>query len=358
MKYVKSFRSTTTVYLAMFLLLIACNPPSKFKSENVVVGSGQMPAAVTDSSGNLHLVFGHGDSILYANAQPDGDRISTPILVSIVPELAASHMRGPQIAATRKGIAIIACDNNGNIFSFHKTDKGQWQQGARVNDADTVAKEGLLAISGDGDNLFAVWLDLRDKHNKIFGSQSSDNGLTWSKNLLIYASPDSTVCECCKPSVIVKKNKVIVMFRNWLSGNRDMYITESDDGGKTFAAPAKLGTESWAVDGCPMDGGSMAVINDKLHTVWYRKGKIFSYMPGKTERELAEGKGCAMTVVHNRPAYAWTEKGSIIVDGEDGKINIAKGKAPVLTGFGPGHLTCIWENDKTIMAKIFPYRID
>ena len=43
------------------------------------------------------------------------------------------------------------------------------------------------------------------------------------KRNLSGASPDTTVCECCKPSVVIEGNNVYVMFRNWLNGNR-IYI--------------------------------------------------------------------------------------------------------------------------------------
>jgi Neuraminidase (sialidase) len=109
---------------------------------------------------------------------------------------------------------------------------------------DTVAKENLMALSADGQNAFAVWLDLRDKHNKIFGAKSSDGGKTWGKNIMIYASPDTTVCECCKPSVVIKGNNVYGLFRNWLNGNRDLHIIQSTDGGLNFGQAQKLGTGS------------------------------------------------------------------------------------------------------------------
>jgi len=65
----------------------------------------------------------------------------------------------------------------GDIFSFYKEDKGNWTQGNRVNDVDTIAKEGLTALSADGENAFAVWLDLRgNKHNKIYGAKSTNGG--------------------------------------------------------------------------------------------------------------------------------------------------------------------------------------
>ncbi len=48
----------------------------------------------------------------------------------------------------------------------------------RVNDADTVAKEGFVAVAaGVNNNAFAVWLDMRtDNQNKIYGACSTDGG--------------------------------------------------------------------------------------------------------------------------------------------------------------------------------------
>jgi hypothetical protein len=57
---------------------------------------------------------------------------------------------------------------------------------------------------------------------------------------MIYASPDTTVCECCKPSVAMKGNSVYVMFRNWLNGNRDLYLIQSSDNGNTFRQVQKI----------------------------------------------------------------------------------------------------------------------
>ena len=85
-------------------------------------------------------------------------------------------------------------------------------------------------------NAFVVWLDLRgNKRNKIYGANSNDGGRSWSQNILIYTSPDTTVCECCKPSVAMQGNNVYVMFRNWLNGNRDLYVIQSSNGGTSFA---------------------------------------------------------------------------------------------------------------------------
>ena len=315
----------------------------------VIIGKGQMPNATNDNSGNIHLVFGSGDSIKYSSSMDQGKSFSKPQLVSILPELSASHMRGPQISSTSNGLNIIACNTGGDIYSYKKTNSETWQPAGRVNDVDTVAKENLIAANGDGQTLYAVWLDLRDKHNKIFGARSDDGGQNWSKNVMIYTSPDTTVCECCKPSVIVKGNNVYVMFRNWLNGNRDLHLIQSNDGGLSYNNAQKLGNGSWALNGCPMDGGAMAVNDNKVQTVWNRKGKIYACEPGSPEREIGEGRGCTITSKNDQNVYAWVEKGEIVcLLPFAGKKRLGKGHSPVISSISDKQIICIWENENKI----------
>ena len=208
------------------LLVTACGTPGKEEERSQVIGNGQMPDIAGDTDGNLYVVYGNGDSIFYASSDDGGKSYSESSLVGILPELAASHMRGPQVAVSATGIHITASNKAGDIFLYNKEKKGNWLPAYKLNDVDTVAKEGLMDLYADGNTVFAVWLDLRDGHNKILGAGSADGGKTWAKNKLVYASPDTTVCECCKPSVYVKGNQVYVMFRNWLKGSRDLYLVK------------------------------------------------------------------------------------------------------------------------------------
>ena len=63
------------------------------------------------------------------------------------------------------------------------------------------------------------------------------------------------------------ENHVYVMFRNFLNGNRDLYLIQSDDTGATFGTAQKLGIGSWQLDGCPMDGGSISMDAQNVQTV-------------------------------------------------------------------------------------------
>jgi hypothetical protein len=338
-----------------FAIIITIGCTDREVEKGWVIGGGQMPNLAKDNKNNLHLVYGTGDSIMYSFSTNGGRNFSSPIAAAVLPKLVASHMRGPQIAVTSQGLSVIACNSSGDIYSFTEDGKGRWRQTARVNDVDTVAKEALMALAADGPNAVAVWLDLRENgHNKIFGAGSNDGGNTWSKNYLIYASPDSSVCECCKPSVAMKGDDVYVMFRNWLHGNRDLYLIHSSDGGNTFGQAQKLGEGNWKLEGCPMDGGGLIVTEGgNAKTVWKRKDNIYTCEPGKPEERIGEGRNCTMETVNGKNVYAWTENGKVVLLKPPGrKEKLGAGSLPILKSLDNAHVICVWENEKQIHSSI------
>jgi hypothetical protein len=171
---------------------------------------------------------------------------------------------------------------------------------------------------------------------------------------MIYASPETTVCECCKPSVLLRGSQIFVMFRNWLKGKRDLYLVQSVDAGNNFGPAQKLGMGSWALDGCPMDGGALAIANTgNLQTVWRREGKIFSCEPGNAELEVGEGKACTMEIVNGKKVFAWVKEGNVVclLPGGD-RIVLGKGQLPALKTINEKQLICIWEYNKQINRSV------
>jgi hypothetical protein len=350
-------RNFTWMKYTVLLLLAFCSQLSfaqvsmKNTSEQVAA-YGSMPNIKEDNAGILHLVYGNSDSIFYKFSTDRGQSFSLPELVSAVPGLFSFAMRGPQLAVSDKGLVITATTKQGDILCLVKNNKSEWSQPFSINDVNGSAPEGLMALDADGANVFAVWLDTRNrkKGQAVYGAHSVDGGATWSKNLLVYASPDQTVCECCKPSVLVKGNNVYAMFRNYVNGNRDLYLVSSVDRGKTFGKAQKLGKDSWKLNGCPMDGGALT-INDKgkIQTVWRREGAIYAAEPGKPEKQIGEGKICTMTSVNNTNVYSWIENGEVVVLLPDGKkISTGKGTMPVLEPIDKHTVACVWENEKQI----------
>lgn len=330
-----------------------CLPAQMVNDHVITIGKGQVPSVAKDRSNIIHVVYGSGDSIMYVMSK-DGKSFTTPSLVSVLPGLFSFAMRGPQVAVSSRGLIITACTKEGNIYAYTRLAK-DWTRPVMLNQQAGSAKEGLMALSADRNIVFATWLSVNiPKGQKLMGIRSADGGRTWSKNLLVYASPDQSVCECCKPSTVVKQDKVYVMFRNWLNGNRDLYITTSFNGGHTFKSASKLGQGSWKLSGCPMDGGGLAVNQTgDVRTVWRREATIYSASPGETEKSLGEGRNCTLEIINGNSIYAWTQNGEMIIALPGGiKKNIGKGSLPQLKAVNDNLLFCVWEKDKQIQSML------
>jgi hypothetical protein len=154
----------------LLLVLAGCTERSGTNNAAItVVGQGTMPAVANDANKTLHLVYGAGDKLMYTSSRDEGQTFASSELVCSLTGLVASASRGPQIAVTKNGIAVIAVNKDGDIFSCIKDHSGRWIETGKVNDADTTDKEGFIGLSSDGgNNLFAIWTDLRgDRQNKI-----------------------------------------------------------------------------------------------------------------------------------------------------------------------------------------------
>ena len=177
--------------------------------------------------------------------------------------------------------------------------------------------------------------------------------MSWTKNKIAYTSPDKTVCECCKPTIVVSGSKVIIMFRNWLLGSRDLYLLQSDNKGILFKEPVKLGNGTWKLSGCPMDGGGL-IINDKqqIKTVWQRQGSIYYATPGEAENEIGKGRGCSITDSKN-PIITWQEGSKLNVKefNKTEVLNVGEGGFIKAIRTKDANIFCTWEQEGKITFK-------
>lgn len=268
----------------------------------------------------IAMTYGSGNAIYFAGSMDGGKTWGKPVLVSDSGKISLGMRRGPRIAITKEAIVIAAIAGeqgrgaDGDVLVWRSSDHGvTWSAPKRVNDVVSSAREGLHSLAAGGKNtLFATWLDLREKGTKLYGSTSFDGGLTWSANRLVYQSPSGSICECCHPTAAVdSEGNIGVMFRNALDGNRDMYLARSSDGGVSFSAAVKLGSESWKLNACPMDGGSFILgPKNTSVSVWRREGNLYQ-SSGTDEFMLGPGKQPVIARTMAGTFVAWTE-GKII----------------------------------------------
>ncbi len=189
---------------------------------------------------------------------------------------------------------------------------------------------------------------------KIYLASSHDGGKTWAKSKMIYRSPDGSVCECCKPTIISdNKGNLIIMFRNNVDGSRDLHVTKSSDGGETFSIPEKLGSGTWKINGCPMDGGDLIVNkNGELNTIWKRKGDIYMSNSSTSEEKISSGRSPSISANDQKTFLVFSQGDNImsITSTNSSPTKIGTGSSPKVIALKNGAVY-FWVNTDGINFK-------
>lgn len=312
---------------------------------------GSQPQITVDAQELIRLVYGEKNKIYYATSRDKGVTFSKPVLVGEVNKMHLGMTRGPQLATSKDYSVVTAIDQSGNIHAFRLTHKnGEWEKIKNVNDVPSSAPEGLMSIAADDhNNFYAVWLDLRENRKNNIAFSTLKKKSDWSPNRFAYRSPESHVCECCKPSIAVMGDNVSISFRNWFRGSRDIYLINSTNGGKTFSEAEKMGNGTWQLKGCPMDGGGLTVDSkNNIHTAWQRERAVFYAQPGKPEERIGEGRSVGMS----GNLITW-EKGSDLIlhriNGDQTKIG--EGTALKVYELRDHSVLAVWEKENQIVFK-------
>jgi hypothetical protein len=281
------------------------------------------PQVAVASSGDVHVVFGQGKAV-YHTTTADGRKFSEPVKIGELEKLALGKRRGPRVVASDGVLLVTAISHaDGNLHAWTSTDDGKtWDEGHAVNFAANSAREGLHALAGNGHGrVVAVWSDARAGGMEVWSRESRDGGKSWLPETRVYAAPGGSICPCCVPNVAISsKGKVAVTWRNSLDGSRDLHVA-TRSGDEPFSPAIKLGTGTWKLDGCPMDGGGLAYSPDgNWLSVWRREGAVFA--------SFAEMQEIALSPAGSQPVAAYSGKTPLLFWESGDMLMMKRGDAP------------------------------
>ena len=206
----------------------------------------------------------------------------------------------------------------------------------KINDDKIPAAHGMhsLHVADDG-RIYVSWLDERnvvapqpstkaeghhmESNRELFIDDSTDGGRTFSRNRKIAGD----ACPCCKTALAVAKDgTVYVGWRHVLPGDyRHIAVAASSDAGATFSKPVIVSDDKWVLHGCPVSGPSLSVAdNGTLKVLWYAAGEANAPGLYVTEskdkgqsfspRQLVAEEGIRGTPVLTADVAVWEKPGN------------------------------------------------
>ena len=153
-----------------------------------------------------------------------------------------------------------------------------WSQPIVPHRDNTQTEHGFVSLIPLSDGrLGAVWLDGRnmkdmketDEHAPAPQSMTLRYAVIDGKgNPSDEAELDNRVCECCQTSAAVTSDGPIVVYRDRSPTEiRDIYIVRHVNG--TWTAPQAVHADNWQINGCPVNGPSVAADGRRVAVAWF-----------------------------------------------------------------------------------------
>jgi hypothetical protein len=293
---------------------------------------GIQPQAVVDGKGIVHLLYFKGNpqagDLFYSRREPGQTEISRPLKVNSQSgsAIAIGTIRGGHLAVGKDGRAHVAW--NGSALDARKRSQMFY---TRLNDAGTAyeAQRNLMThtdildgggtvAADDAGNVYVAWhaLDTEtprgEDNRQVWVAQSSDDGKTFRKEAAAYAEPTGA-CGCCGMKGFAdSQGKVYFLYRGALEKiHRDMFLLASTDHGKSFQGKR---LDKWETGMCPMSSEAFAQGPGGVYTAWDTKGQAYfahikAGLAAIDQPIAAPGNG------HGRkhPALAVNKKGEVIL---------------------------------------------
>jgi hypothetical protein len=297
---------------------------------------GVQPQAVAEASGKIHLIYLKGDDgacdVFYVSSTDGGQTWSKPIRVNSQPgaAIATGTVRGAQIAVGKGNRIHVAWMGSSNAQPKAPGD-GVPMLYARMNDAGDAFEPqrnlittapgldggGSVAADGAG-NVYVAWHapipgERGEANRRIWLTVSNDDGKTFAaeKPMLTEATG---VCGCCGMRLgIDEKGNPLAVYRAANSETRDIYVLHESADGKGYGATK---VETMVTQSCPMSTASVARQGGRTLAAWETAGQVSlgAVGAGGVEPVPAPGQG------NNRkhPSVAINKEGAVLLAWTEG----------------------------------------
>ena len=280
--------------------------PSPFSVTLVTGEVGRSTVALSPDDSLAHVAWVERQdsvwNVMLGTADRMGNLVRSPVRVNETPGNAAVHAQAPpQVGVDTQGRVYVAWINRidvpgrrfpaNDLFVAVSEDGGETFGSELPINSDfggTPAGHTFhnLTALPDG-SMLVSWIDSRDRspapNNAAMADQAAMHEHSGSQirvarieeggdRIVETAILDRTSCPCCRTFITVTpEDRILVAWRHeYASGERDVVVAHSDDGGRSFSDWRPIHRDHWFIEGCPHTGPVLATDSDgRIHAAWY-----------------------------------------------------------------------------------------
>jgi hypothetical protein len=280
---------TLNLFLGFLLLVMTAyfsvNIPSLIYSQQGPDSSSQNlsnnPGNSTDSrisvyQNNVYLIWtddttGNKD-IYFKRSVDNGTTFGSTENLSNNP----GNSTNAQIALSQDNVYLVWSDDtsgNGDIYFKRSVDNGTTFGSTENLSLNNTSLSSGPQVSTSGNNVYVVWQDIASGKNAIFYRHSNDTGVTFRGVRELSKTISVNGESALYPRISAIGNNVYVVWQDQVSGNNEVFLRGSNDGGNKFTGIKNLSRNNTGDSITPRIASS----GNNVIVVWT------DYEPGKAQ---------------------------------------------------------------------------
>ena len=334
--------------ISLLLLLALQAKPERPHDESMLVTvakDAKLPHLALDADGNAYVAFARNGNIELAVSTDGGKTFSPPVTaLNANGRDAGIANRGPRVSVDKSkriyvsGPLFREAPVNDLYFAV-STDHGKtFSKPFLINDAPGSAADSVHAAAAGPGDLHVAWVDSKNNKRSLLYARFDTGGKRSGKITPI----TGFCCEYCPPGLAVDGigNPTVA----WREAPRDpaaakdtgrqIFLSRSSDGGKSFAPAVQLNSIDSGLTECPQDAPAAALTGDGklIAAAWMERRDV--------ERDAdvfwtygAPGKLKSDTSCHDDRRY--------------------QQRRPTLAIDADGTVWCAWEDSRQTTLRVF-----